>query len=90
MPKRTKSHVTRYPNGSWQAKAEGASRASAVSKTKTEAADRARELAKSQPLEQVVIHESDGNIPIRQGAEGKEHEDELLTGDDTHTPLDWM
>ena len=60
MPKRTKYHVTMRPDGQWQAKAEGASRASAVSKA--EAVDRARELAKSQPLGQVIIHKSDGKI----------------------------
>lgn len=62
MAKRTKYNVTRRPDGQWQAKAEGASRASAVSKTKAAAVDRARDLAKSQPLGQVIIHKSDGKI----------------------------
>ena len=62
MAKRTKYHVTRRPDGHWQTKAEGASRASAVSKTKAEAAGRARDLAKSQPLGQVIIHQSGGKI----------------------------
>ena len=62
MAKRTKYHVTKRPDGQWQAKTEGASRASAVAKTKAEAVDRARDLAKAQPLGQVIIHKSDGKI----------------------------
>ncbi len=62
MSKRTQYHVTKRPDGQWQTKAEGASRASAVDKTKAQAVDRARDLAKSQELGQVVIHKSDGRI----------------------------
>jgi len=62
MSKRAKYHVTKRPDGRWQAKAEGASRAAAVLKTKAVTIDKARDLAKSQPLGQVVIHKSNGRI----------------------------
>jgi uncharacterized protein YdaT len=62
MSDRKKYHVTQRPDGQWQAKGEGASRASAVTRTKAEAVDRARDLAKAQPLGQVIIHKSDGTI----------------------------
>ncbi len=62
MTKRTKYHVTKRPDGRWQVKAEGASRASAVTGTKDEATRRGRELGRSKPLGQVIIHKSDGKI----------------------------
>jgi len=62
MAERTKYHVTKRPDGQWQAKAEGASRASAVTETKEEIIDRARKIAKGKPLGQVVIHKADGRI----------------------------
>lgn len=62
MSDRKKYHVTKRPDGQWQTKGEGASRASAVTETKAEAVNRARELAKNQPLGQVVIHKSNGQI----------------------------
>ena len=62
MSKRMKYHVTKRPDGQWQTKAEGGARASAVATTKAEVVDRARDLAKAQPLGQVVIHKSDGQI----------------------------
>ena len=62
MSKRTTYHVTKRPDGQWQTKAAGASRASAIAKTKAQAVDRARDLAKSQDLGQVVIHKSNGQI----------------------------
>lgn len=62
MSKRTTYHVTKRPDGQWQTKAEGASRASAVADTKAAVVDRARDIAKAQPLGQVVIHKSNGQI----------------------------
>lgn len=41
-------------------KGRGASRASSTHERKAEAVDRARELAKNQPLGQIVIHKQDG------------------------------
>lgn len=62
MSKRTTCRVTQRADGQWQTKADGASRASSVASTKAEVVDRARELAKAQPLGQVVIHKSNGQI----------------------------
>ena len=62
MSDRKTYHVTKRPDGQWQAKGEGASRASAVTKTKAEAVDRARELANAQRPGQIIIHKSDGAI----------------------------
>lgn len=62
MVKRTKYHVTQRPDGRWQAKAEGSPRASTVADTKAEAIDRGRDLAKSKPLGQLVIHKSNGRF----------------------------
>lgn len=62
MPTRARYHVTKRPDGRWQTKAEGGLRASQVAKTKAEAIDRARDLAKSKPLGQLIIHGSDGRI----------------------------
>ena len=75
MAKRTKYHVTKRSDGQWQAKAEGASRASAVAKTKANTVDRARDLAKAQPLGQIVIHKTNGQIQT-----------EHTYGDDPHPP----
>ena len=61
MRPRTKYHVTKHDQG-WQVKREKAERASAVLDSKQEALARARELAKSQPLAQVIIHGQDGVI----------------------------
>lgn len=46
MSKRTTYHVTKRPDGRWQTKTEGSSRASAVADTKAAVVDRARDLAK--------------------------------------------
>ena len=62
MSKHARCQVTNRLDGRWQTKAEGASRASQVAKTNAEAIDRARELARSTPLGQVIIHKSDGKI----------------------------
>jgi len=75
MAKRTTYHVTKRPDGQWQTKAEGASRASAVANIKAEAVERARELANAQPLGQVVIHKSNGQIQT-----------EHTYGNDPHPP----
>ncbi|MBN1316698.1 MAG: DUF2188 domain-containing protein [Anaerolineales bacterium] len=49
-------------SGSWKIKVEGGQRASSVHKTKAEAEQAARNLAKNQPLGQLVVHGSDGKI----------------------------
>lgn len=55
-------HVSPRPEGGWQVKAENASRASNVQKTKVEAVEQAKELAKGAPEGQVIIHKKDGTI----------------------------
>lgn len=62
MPSRKKYHVTANGQGGWKVKAEGASRASSSHENKTDAVQKAKELAKSQELGQVVIHKRDGQI----------------------------
>ena len=46
----------------WQVKGEGARRATSLHANKDEAVSRARELATSRPLGQVVVHKLDGTI----------------------------
>ena len=54
-------HVTKRPDGKWQAKGEGNSRASCIANTQKQACQRARDLAiKSQS--EVVVHGVNGRI----------------------------
>lgn len=46
----------------WGVKARGAGRAVGRFATKAEAVDRAREVARNQPLAQVVVHRQDGTF----------------------------
>jgi len=62
MAHRKTYHVTQNQQGDWNVKATRASRASSSHETKAEAVERGRELAKSQPLGQLVIHGRDGKI----------------------------
>jgi len=62
MASRKTYHVTPKSDGGWNVKAEKAGRASSIHGEKADAVDRARDLAKSQPLGQVVIHKKDGTI----------------------------
>lgn len=55
-------HVTPNHGEGWKVKAEDANKASNVLDTKAEAVQRAKELAKSQPEGQVIIHKQDGKI----------------------------
>ena len=52
-------HVTPRPDGQWQVKAEGNTRATAVTSTQREAISIAREIARNQQSE-LVIHGKDG------------------------------
>lgn len=54
-------HVVKQDD-QWKVKGENAQRSSANFDTKNAAVERAKELAKSQPLGQVVIHKQDGEI----------------------------
>ena len=62
MPERKTYHVTPHIDGGWKVQAEDASRASSIHETKAPAVERAKELAKRQPLGQVVIHKQNGTI----------------------------
>ena len=62
MAKRKTYHVTQNDAGGWDVKGEGASRASSSSGTKAEAVERGRQLARNQPLGQLIIHRGDGVI----------------------------
>ena len=62
MSARKVYHVSPRSEGGWQVKAENAKRASNVEKTKTEAIEQAKELAKATPEGQVIIHKKDGTI----------------------------
>jgi len=54
-------HVTPHPNGGWQVKGAGNSRATVRTSTQREAADIARTIAINQHSER-VIHGTDGRI----------------------------
>jgi hypothetical protein len=62
MPVRTTYHVTPEPSGGWRVLKAGGQRASARAALKSAAVQKARELAKKQPLGQVVVHKEDGTI----------------------------
>lgn len=57
-------HVTKRPDGYWQAKGEGNSRASCVTKTQEQACQKARDLAIKNHSE-VLIHGVNGKIRAR-------------------------
>ncbi len=59
---KNKYHVTKRPDGEWQAKLEGATRASVVGQTKVEVSKAAIDLAKNKDEAQVIIHKQDGKI----------------------------
>jgi uncharacterized protein YdaT len=75
MANRKTYHVTPDGAGGWRVKAEGASRASSAHENKTDAVQSAKNLAKAQPLGQVVIHRTDGQIQT-----------EHIYGKDPHPP----
>lgn len=54
-------HVTKRPDGDWQAKGEGNSRASCITKTQEQARRQARDLATKNHAE-VLIHGAGGKI----------------------------
>lgn len=54
-------HVTPHPNGGWQVKGAGNSRATVRTATQREAIPVAREISKNQKSE-VIIHRSNGQI----------------------------
>lgn len=54
-------HVTPHPDGGWQVKGEGNSRATVRTETQKDAIESAKEIAKNNHSE-VVIHGTDGKI----------------------------
>lgn len=57
-------HVTPHPDGGWQAKGAGNSKAAARTETQAEAISIAREIAKNQQSE-LLIHGRNGQIRAR-------------------------
>lgn len=54
-------HVTPHPDGGWQVKGAGSSRATVRTKTQAEAIEIARDIARNQGAE-LVIHRPNGQI----------------------------
>lgn len=61
MSDKTKYHITKHEEG-WGVKKEGASRASAVEKTKQDAINRAKEIAINNGNASIIIHKKDGKF----------------------------
>jgi hypothetical protein len=61
MSERQVYHVKPHGDG-WQVELEGAGHASNSYSTKKEAIERGRELAKSPPFGQLIVHKADGTI----------------------------
>lgn len=61
MAKKTTQHVIKSSSGGWAVKKGGSSKATKVHKTKQEAIDHGREIAKNQNAE-LYIHGKDGKI----------------------------
>jgi len=74
MSERKVYHVTPGSRARWQVE-ENAQRAASLHDRKAEAVSRARELAKSGRLAQVIVHKQDGTIQT-----------EYTYGDDPHPP----
>lgn len=62
MSKRVVYRVTPTGSGDWKVKRDGTERADSVHQDKSDAVDRMKELAKSFPKAQGVIHKQDGKI----------------------------
>lgn len=54
-------HVTRHPNGGWQVKGAGNSRATVRTETQSQAIEKGRTIAKNQGSE-LCVHGRDGKI----------------------------
>lgn len=60
----TNQHITPHPNGGWQVKSAGASRATVVTKTQAEAYQIGRQIAMNQSSE-LFVHNKHGQIRER-------------------------
>lgn len=76
---RNERHVVRNPEGGWDVRAPGASRASAHLGTQADAIDRAREIVGNSGGGEVVIHRPNGLI---------RDSDTIAPGHDPHPPRD--
>ena len=79
MSKRKARHVTPRPDGGWNVKKPGASRASAQAPTQKEAMDRAREILRNNGGGELVIHNKKGKI---------RDSDTVPPGNDPYPPQD--
>jgi uncharacterized protein YdaT len=79
MAKRNERHVTPHPQGGWQVKAPGASRASDRVATQGEGIGRAREILRGDGGGEIVIHKPDGVI---------RDADTVAPGNDPNPPRD--
>lgn len=70
-------HVTQRADGKWQAKAEGASRASAVGDTQASVDRRAAEISRNNGGGEVIRHGRDGSIKDKRT---------IAPGNDPHPP----
>lgn len=61
MAKGKVQHVTPHPDGGWQVKGEGNTKATKRFKTKEEALDHAKQISKNQDS-RMVAHKKDGKI----------------------------
>ncbi len=62
MPDEDRMYITKRPDGNWNAKREGADRASAVEPTQGEAEARGKEIVRNDGGGEVIIHRPDGKI----------------------------
>ncbi|MFO8008317.1 MAG: DUF2188 domain-containing protein [Candidatus Brocadiia bacterium] len=62
MAKRKRYYVNPRPDGKWEVKAEGASRASSVHDRKQDAVQQGRQIARRHRPSQLIIKKQDGTI----------------------------
>ena len=75
MNKRKVYHVAPKKGSGWKVQAEGTQRPTRIKKTKEDAVQEAKDLAKRQKPSQVIIHKKDGTIQT-----------EYTYGEDPHPP----
>jgi uncharacterized protein YjbJ (UPF0337 family) len=66
MGERTTYYVSAHADGGWEVRAEGASRATSVHKTKGEAVANAKGLARGRPPSQLLVYRQDGTVQEEQ------------------------
>lgn len=65
MSRQDNYHITKRPDGKWQSKSEGATRASIVTDTQAEAENRTRQMLRNRGNGEMYIHRPDGRIRDR-------------------------